>query len=122
MRYADVLLMAAELGSAKAQQYLDAVRARAGLASVSATQANIMKERKFEFAFEAINYWDLLRQGVNYAAQQIATSGIDVMSGGNADQVVIAAANIVAKKGLSQIPQNQITLSNGVLKQNEGWK
>jgi hypothetical protein len=122
MRYADVLLMAAELGSAKAQQYLDAVRARAGLASVSATQANIMKERKFEFAFEAINYWDLLRQGVNYAAQQIATSGIDVMSGGNADQVVIDAANIVAKKGLSQIPQNQITLSNGVLKQNEGWK
>ena len=80
-----------------------------------------MKERKFEFAFEAINYWDLLRQGIDYAAQQIATNGIDVMSGGNADKVVIAAENIIAKKGLCQIPQNQIILSNGVLKQNAGW-
>jgi len=122
MRYADVLLMAAELGSSNAQGYLDAVRSRAGLNSVSATQANIMKERKYEFAFEGINYWDLLRQGVEYAASQIATSGISVTSGGNADQVVINAQNIIQKKGLSQIPQNQITLSNGVLKQNDGWK
>jgi len=122
MRYADVLLMAAELGSSNAQTYLDAVRTRAGLNSVSATQANIMKERKYEFAFEGINYWDLLRQGVEYAASQIATSGISVTSGGNADQIVIDAQNIIQKKGLSQIPQNQITLSNGVLKQNDGWK
>ena len=117
----DVLLMAAELGSANAQSYLDKVRARAGLQPVPVSQTSIMKERKFEFAFEAINYWDLLRQGVDYAAQQIATNGIDVMSGGNADKVVIAAENIIAKKGLCQIPQNQIILSNGVLKQNAGW-
>ena len=121
MRFADVLLMAAELGSANAQSYLDKVRARAGLQPVTVSQTSIMKERKFEFAFEAINYWDLLRQGVDYAAQQIATNGIDVMSGGNADKVVIAAENIIAKKGLCQIPQNQIILSNGVLKQNAGW-
>ena len=121
MRYADVLLMAAELGSNNAQSYLDKVRARAGLQPVAVSQATILKERKFEFAFEAINYWDLLRQGVDYAAQQIATSGIDVMSGGNADKVVISAENIKAKKGLCQIPQNQIILSNGVLKQNAGW-
>ena len=121
MRYADVLLMAAELGSGNAQSYLDKVRARAGLAPVPVSKTSIMKERKFEFAFEAINYWDLLRQGVEYAAQQIATDGIDVMSGGNADKVVIQAGNIIAKKGLCQIPQNQIILSNGVLKQNAGW-
>ena len=121
MRYADVLLMAAELGSGNAQSYLDKVRARAGLQPVAVSQATILKERKFEFAFEAINYWDLLRQGIDYAAQQIATSGIDVMSGGNADKVVISAENIKAKKGLCQIPQNQIILSNGVLKQNAGW-
>ena len=30
-------------------------------------------------------------------------------------------SDIVKKQGLSQIPNNQITLSNGVLKQNEGW-
>jgi hypothetical protein len=113
--------MAAELGSGNAQQYLDKVRARAGLESVPVSQKAIMKERRFEFAFEAINYWDMLRQGVDYAAGQIATSGIDVMSGGNADKVVISAENIIAKKGLCQIPQNQIILSNGVLKQNAGW-
>lgn len=122
MRYADVLLMAAELGSPNAQKYLDEVRKRAGLNSVSATQENILKERKFEFAFEGINYWDLLRQGVDYAAAQIATSGVDVTSGGVADKVVIEAQNIISKKGLSQIPQNQIVLSGGVLKQNDGWQ
>ena len=121
MRYADVLLMAAELGSGNAQSYLDQVRSRAGLQPITVSQENIMKERRFEFAFEAINYWDLLRQGVDYAAQKIATDGIDVMSGGNADKVIISAQNITAKKGLSQIPQNQIILSSGVLKQNEGW-
>ncbi len=121
IRYADVLLMAAELGSSSAQAYLDQVRSRAGLQSVAATKANIMKERKYEFAFEAINYWDLLRQGVDYAASQIATNGIHVMSGGIDDIVVISAQNIISKQGLSQIPQNQITLSNGVLKQNAGW-
>ena len=113
--------MAAELGSPNKQAYLDQVRKRAGLNPVPATQENILKERKYEFAFEAINYWDLLRQGVEYAASQIATSGIAVKSGGNDDVVVISADNIIAKRGLSQIPQNQITLSNGVLKQNAGW-
>ena len=122
VRYADVLLMAAELGSDNAQSYLDQIRSRAGLASVSATRANILKERKYEFAFEAINYWDLLRQGIDYAAQQIATSGIAVKSGGLDDSVVISEQNIKAKKGLCQIPQNQITLSNNVLVQNDGWK
>lgn len=111
MRYADVLLMAAELGSSNAQSYLDQVRKRAGLNAVTATKANILKERKYEFAFEAINYWDLLRQGVDYAASQIATDGVNVTSGGLADVVTIAAQNITSKKGLCQIPQNQITLS-----------
>lgn len=122
VRYADVLLMAAELGSPKAQDYLDKVRKRAGLNSVAATKENILKERKFEFAFEGINYWDLLRQGVDYAASQIATSGVNVKSGGVDDKVVINAQNFKAKKGLCQIPQEQITLSDGVLVQNDGWK
>src|SRR5690606_36206917 len=66
IRYADVLLMAAELGSAKSQEYLDKVRQRAyktSFVSVLATKDNILRERKFEFAFEGIRYWDLLRQG-----------------------------------------------------------
>lgn len=130
MRYADVLLMAAELGSPNAQSYFDKVRERAytfdgalssSYTQVTATQENITQERRLEFAFEGINYWDLLRQGVDVAAQQLALSGTVVSSGGNEDVITIDADQIRKTKGLSQIPYNQITLSNGVLKQNDGW-
>lgn len=130
IRYADVLLMAAELGSPNAQAYFDEVRERAytseGVLSANysqlpATKDNIMQERRLEFAFESINYWDTLRQGVEVAANKLAVAGRAVHSGGNEDAVTISAARIQETKGLSQIPYNQITLSNGVLKQNAGW-
>lgn len=131
VRYADVLLMAAELGSANAAEYLNRVRRRAytvdgevgaGFNEVSVTPENIMEERELEFAFEGIRYWDLLRQGIDKAASEIAEeNGVDVLSGGNQDQVVIQASNFVEKKGLFQIPQTQITLSNYLLEQNAGW-
>jgi hypothetical protein len=121
VRYADVLLMAAELGSSKAQKYFDDVRARAGLASKPVSQANIMAERRFEFALEGIRYWDLLRQGVETAANTIAVS-TTVKDGGVDFTKTITKANIVAKRGLQQVPQNQISLSDGVLIQNVGWE
>ncbi|MBP1612826.1 MAG: RagB/SusD domain protein [Bacteroidetes bacterium] len=121
MRYADVLLMAAELGSANAQDYFDQVRERAGLGDVSVTKEGIMKERRFEFAFEGIRYWDLLRQGLDVAAATIAESDVDVLSGNAADNITISADKIKATKGFMQIPNTQITLSGGVLKQNAGW-
>lgn len=120
IRYADVLLMAAELGSANAQNYYDAVRTRAGLTARAATIANIMEERKFEFAFEGIRYWDLLRQGLTSAATTIAQTQ-SVLSGNSADQIIIQQSKILATRGFMQIPVTQITLSNGVLIQNEGW-
>ncbi|WP_300701781.1 RagB/SusD family nutrient uptake outer membrane protein [Bacteroides sp.] len=129
MRYADVLLMAAELGSPNAKEYLNQVRRRAYTADgtvspnfgeVEATKENILKERMLEFAFEGQRYWDLLRQGIDYAADHIAGS-TNVLSGNTSDVVTIQAEKIKATKGLSQIPYNQITLSNQVLKQNEGW-
>ena len=73
-----------------------------------------------EFAFEGQRYWDLLRQGVDYAASQIAGT-TSVVSGGNPEDVSITASNIIGKRGFSQIPNNQIILSNGALKQNVGW-
>ncbi|MEL5894698.1 RagB/SusD family nutrient uptake outer membrane protein [Bacteroides sp. GD17] len=130
IRYADVLLMAAELGSPNAQAYFDEVRERAytvdgvlsaNYSQLTATQDNIMQERRLEFAFESINYWDMLRQGIDVAASKLAIAGTTVYSGGNADVVTISASRIQETKGLSQIPYNQITLSNGVLKQNAGW-
>ena len=80
-----------------------------------------MQERFYEFAFEGLRYWDLLRQGVETAAGVIAESGVDVLSGNSPDKISIEAANIIAKRGLSQIPQTQINYSNNMLKQNEGW-
>ncbi len=120
IRYADVLLMAAELGSSGAQTYYDAVRTRAGLKARTVSLANIQEERKFEFVFEGIRYWDLLRQGLDKAASTIAQTQT-LLSGGTPDQVVISADKIIKTRGFMQIPSNQIRLSNGVLKQNEGW-
>ncbi|WP_300600786.1 RagB/SusD family nutrient uptake outer membrane protein [Niabella sp.] len=123
IRYADVLLMAAELGSANAQADFDAVRKRAlgaGFVQTPVSQAGIMAERRLEFAGEGIRYWDLLRQGVDAAASTIAET-TTLLNGGAPATVTIAADNIKATKGLSQIPNNQISLSNGVLKQNAGW-
>lgn len=120
IRYADVLLMAAELGSANAQAYFDAVRARAGLASKAVSKENILEERKYEFAFEGLRYWDLLRQGLSVAASTIAQTQ-NVLSGNANDVVVIKAENITKTRGFMQIPNTQITLSKGVLVQNPGW-
>ncbi len=129
IRYADVLLMAAELGSPNAQAYFDSVRKRAytsagvlssNYTALPVTKENIMQERRLEFAFESINYWDLLRQGVDYAANKLAGE-VAVFSGGSPDVVAIRADRVRATKGLSQIPYNQITLANGTLEQNPGW-
>lgn len=123
IRYADVLLMAAELGSAQAQTYYDAVRERAfqeNFVSKTVSQANLMDERRFEFAGEGIRYWDLLRQGVTVAANSIAETRV-LLNGGSAVTKNITAENIQTTLGLQQIPYNQITLSNGVLIQNQGW-
>lgn len=121
IRYADVLLMAAELGSPNAQDYLDKVRARAGLTSKPVSKETILEERRFEFAFEGLRYWDLLRQGIDATASAIAQTQ-KVISGNAEEDVVISAENIKKTKGFMQIPNTQITLSNNVLTQNDGWK
>lgn len=123
IRYADVLLMAAELGSANAQSYFNMVRQRAykeAFTPLTVTPDNIIKERRLELALEGIRYYDLLRQGIDKAAQQIAET-TTVLNGGAPTQKSIAAANVIATKGLQQIPYTQINLSNGTLVQNPGW-
>lgn len=122
IRYADVLLMLSEL--TEDAQYLNQVRTRVGLAPVSYTAENLRKERKHEFAFEGVRYWDLLRYDhtLDYAANAIAFSGKVINGAGDkGSNKVIDGNRFKATKGLSQIPNTQISLSNGVLKQNEGW-
>ncbi len=125
MRYADVLLMIAELGgvpSKSAQDALDEVRNRAGMASVEATMENIMNERAIELAFEGICYWDLLRQGVNKLADAVCASAGKVQNAGPEASINHNREKIIEKNGLFQIPTNQIILSNYTLKQNPGWE
>ena len=44
-----------------------------------------------------------------------------VLTGGREVRYTVNAANFRAKRGLMQIPADQISLSGGVLKQNPGW-
>ncbi len=123
IRYADVLLMAAELGSANAQNYLDQVRTRAlgaNFTNVAVSPASIERERRLEFALEGIRYWDLLRQGVDVAASTLAET-TTLLNGGVETPKTIESSNLQLTRGFQQIPNNQITLSNGVLEQNPGW-
>ena len=123
IRYADVLLMAAELGSPNAQVYFDEVRERAygnDFSQTIVSEANIIEERRLEFAFEGIRYWDLLRQGLDYAANAVQES-TTVINGGVVEDKIIEPSGLIETKGLQQIPNTQITLSDGVLKQNTGW-
>ncbi len=121
LRLADVMLMAAELGSPNAADYLHQIRSRAGLGDIAVNKQNIMGERARELAFEGIRYWDLMRQGVETMADAIIASQEDVTDGGQAARITYDRAKIIEKQGLCQIPSDQITLSHGVLKQNPGW-
>lgn len=109
-RYADVLLMLAEaLGeSAQAYTYINQVRARAGLAAISATTAGtftqkLSDERRIEFALENHRWQDLLRLGLAKSVM--------------AKQLVIPEASV---RLLFAIPQKEIDVSNGKLVQNPG--
>jgi starch-binding outer membrane protein, SusD/RagB family len=79
IRLADTYLMEAEAlvkgggNQSRAQQLLDAVRARVGLGSVPATFENIFQERRLELAGEGHRWFDLVRTG--QAATVLASRG-----------------------------------------------
>ncbi len=114
-RMSDVKLMAAELGSANAQQYFDDVRRRAygdNFTSVPVSKDAIMEERRLEFAGEGHRYWDLLRMGLDVAAEKINAQS----QGGD-----ISINFRTERLGLLPIPQTEINLSDNTLVQNPGY-
>ncbi len=120
IRYSDVLLMAAELGSPNAQTYLDKVRDRVGLGSVPATMENILWERRLELSLEGIRYFDVIRQGMQFASEEFTVIGLrgpDYID----DQVVFDHTFNTATKGFLPIPQSEIDLSGGLFQQNTGY-
>lgn len=134
LRYADVLLMAAELyigvDQAKADNYLNQVRSRAGMPARAATIDNIRHERRVELAGEGVRYFDLLRYGLDYAKQKIDASGLigpmyngagGDLGGQNTPAGSYAMNWNAARKGHLPIPTGQVALSNGVLIQNPGY-
>jgi len=109
MRYADVLLLAAEAyhfsgNDTQALVELNKVRARAKLASVVAGAdvfAAIVHERELELAFEASRFWDLVRW--NMAADTL--SDIGFVAGKN-EHFPIPQNEIIANDSISQSDQN----------------
>ncbi len=119
IRYADVLLMAAELNlgtnTALAQANLDKVRDRAFKNTthrVTVSKAVIMNERRLELALEGQRYFDLIRQGVD-----VAKAAIDNNDAGSEFAVTFRTETL----GWLPLPQSQIVLSNGTITQNPGW-
>lgn len=106
IRLADTYLLEAEAlvrgngDMAKAQMYLDKVRARVGLPSVPATLDNIYNERKLELATEGHRWFDLVRTGK--AASVLASKGF--------------------KAGVNEVlPIPLAEMNNTQLKQNPGY-
>jgi len=63
LNYAEAAVESGKGDLSKAEQYLNAIRRRAGHTdNIPATIANILKERRIEMAFEGQRYWDLIRR------------------------------------------------------------
>ncbi|MCX2474241.1 RagB/SusD family nutrient uptake outer membrane protein [Pedobacter sp. MC2016-05] len=108
MRLADTYLMEAEAlvrsggNATRALELLTAVRARVGLAPVPATLDNIYNERRLELAFEGHRFFDLVR--TNRAVAVLGPLGFKA-----------------GKSELLPVPQQEIDLTKGVIKQNPGY-
>ena len=121
LRFADILLMHSEL--TKTVDGINHVRARVGLPAISTYSDQVLQsERRFELAFEGERWFDLLRWH-KAAAALAAENGVTVRNYNVEESKDMSniAQRVEATGGFLQIPQSQIDLSNGVLKQNKGW-
>jgi len=118
IRFADVMLMSAELGSPNAQSYVDLIRGRAELDPVTVTLDVIKAERRHELVGEGFRYFDLLRWHDAEAAFAVATN-IPVKNVG-ADAIYTVEYR-PETGGFLPLPQSEVTLSDGQLEQTPGW-
>ncbi|WP_406825481.1 RagB/SusD family nutrient uptake outer membrane protein [Pedobacter sp. KACC 23697] len=133
MRYADVILMLAEVNmlqgnDAQAIQYLDMVRARAGMplyavAKTDATYAAkfptlklaILHERRVEFAFEHQRWFDLIR---NFTAAELVTY---LKAKPQSAFGIAKLANVTTKDRYYPIPFDEVKLDPVKMYQNPGY-
>jgi hypothetical protein len=126
LRYTDVLMMYAEAKTMLGQidqsvfDILDAVRDRAGIAHVPHTKDPdqmlkiIQDERKWEFAFEGLRYFDIRRWGI--AADVINSITSDEKYNFGSHKVFVAPANY-----LWPLPQEATDANPNLLPNNEGY-
>lgn len=129
LRFADVLLMHAELTDGKqiynGKNGLNAVRQRAKLNDLPYSLEALKKERRYELCFEAMRWNDLRRWGdvsVIVANQE----GNDILNEGKPGKYTFGSNDFMqrynaTKGGFFKLPDSQVTLSEGVLVQNDGW-
>ena len=128
LRFADVLLMHAELSDGKViyngKNGINAVRQRAGLGDIPYSLANLKKERRYELCFEALRWNDLRRWG-DVAEKVKNQVGNKILNQGIAGEYAFTNDFMQRYKdtggGFFKIPEDQVTLSEGVLEQNPGW-
>lgn len=128
LRFADVLLMHAELSDGKViyngKNGVNAVRQRAGLGDIPYSLANLKKERRYELCFEALRWNDLRRWG-DVAEKVKNQVGNKILNQGIAGEYAFTNDFMQRYKdtggGFFKIPEDQVTLSEGVLEQNPGW-
>lgn len=127
IRYADVLLMQSELNENVTGMNLvhENATGEAGYYSTYSKE-DLFQERAWELCFEGIRYWDMLRyDGIkgNFAYAVSKFKSEDVYNGAaKKATITYQTDNFVKHQGLFPIPTNQISLSNGVVKQNAGWE
>ncbi len=128
LRFADVLLMHAELSDGKViyngKNGVNAVRQRAGLGDIPYSLTNLKKERRYELCFEALRWNDLRRWG-DVAEKVKNQVGNQILNQGIPGQYAFTNDFMQRYKdtggGFFKIPEDQVTLSEGVLEQNPGW-
>lgn len=128
LRFADVLLMHSELTDGKAiyngKSGMNAVRQRAGLPDISYSLDALKKERRYELCFEAIRWNDLRRWGdvQEIVRNQVGNNILNEKATGTYKFTVDFMERYKATGGgFFKIPEDQVTLSEGVLEQNPGW-
>lgn len=127
MRYAEVLLLAAEAhvmsGGSRAAEYINAIRTRAHLAPLaSVTIDDVKAEKRLELCMECVRYQDLVRWGdaAKYLGEQgknvpaFSAAGVDAAAFSN------ATYGFKDKHNLLPIPRKEIELNRN-MKQNTGW-
>lgn len=136
IRYADVLLMGAELhldggNAGTAQNYFDQVRERAFGDSdhnIPVTLEAIFNERRLEFGGEGLRYWDILRSCKGDFSKLVPIlTYVDENDGGDfshtsdVESLDVDGNLFMETKGLFQLPQVELDLMDGVIEQNPGY-